>query len=59
MAGDIVLTAFDFTDLSGSKKRPVLVVADVGLPGMGDWIVCELTSRTRAARRLGDYATGY
>ena len=45
MVGDIVLTAFDFTDLSGSKRRPVLVVADVGLPGMGDWIVCELTSR--------------
>lgn len=41
MVGDIVLTSFDFTDLSGSKRRPVLVVADVGLPGMGDWIVCD------------------
>ena len=28
MVGDIVLTAFDFTDLSGSKRRPVLVGSD-------------------------------
>ena len=45
MVGDIVLTDFDFTDRSGSKRRPVLVVADAGLPGMEDWIVCELTSQ--------------
>ena len=40
--GDIVVIPFPFTDLSGSKKRPAFVVAD--LPG-DDIIVCQITSR--------------
>ena len=39
--GDIVIIPFPFTDLSGNKKRPAFVVAD--LPG-DDIIVCQITS---------------
>ena len=41
--GDVVVIPFPFTDLSGNKKRPALVVAD--LPG-DDIIVCQITSKT-------------
>lgn len=42
MKGDIVVIPFPFTDLSGSKKRPALVLAD--LPG-DDIILCQITSQ--------------
>ena len=42
--GDIVIIPFPFTDLSGSKKRPAFVVAN--LPG-DDIIVCQITSKTK------------
>ncbi len=51
MVGDVVLTPFPYTDLSDVKIRPALVVADVG---MGDWIVCEITTST--VRRPGTIA---
>ena len=41
MVGDVIWAPFPFTDLSQTKMRPVLVLADVG---MRDWIVCEITS---------------
>ena len=47
MVGDIVLTPFPFTDLSATKIRPAMVVAEVG---MHDWIVCEVTSSRQIAR---------
>jgi mRNA interferase MazF len=42
-AGDVLLARFPFTDLSGEKRRPVLVLslADQG----EDVIVCAITSR--------------
>jgi mRNA interferase MazF len=40
--GDIVIIPFPFSDLSGSKKRPALVLAD--LPG-NDIILCQITSQ--------------
>ena len=43
--GDIIIIPFPFTDLSGSKKRPAFVVAD--LPG-DDIIVCQITSKTKS-----------
>ncbi len=49
MVGDVVEVAFPFTDLSNVKFRPAVVLADVG---MGDWILCEITSRRR--QRPGD-----
>ncbi len=42
VVGDIVWAPVAFTDLSGSKSRPVLVLAEVG---MRDSIVCQITSR--------------
>ena len=40
--GDIVIIPFPFSDLSGSKKRPALVLAD--LKG-DDIILCQITSQ--------------
>jgi mRNA interferase MazF len=40
--GDVVVVPFPFSDLSGSKKRPALVVAN--LPG-DDIILCQITSQ--------------
>ncbi len=45
MVGDVVLAPVPFTDLSEVKIRPALVLADVG---MGDWVVCEMTSQGRS-----------
>ena len=43
--GDIVVLPFPFSDLSGSKRRPALVVAD--LDG-DDVILCQITSVARS-----------
>src|SRR4051812_19236941 len=40
--GDVVVIPFPFSDLSGSKRRPALVLAD--LPGE-DIILCQITSQ--------------
>lgn len=40
--GDIVVIPFPFSDLSGSKRRPAFVLAD--LSG-SDIILCQITSR--------------
>ena len=40
--GDIVITPFPFTDLSGSKRRPALVLSDIR---GDDMILCQITSR--------------
>ncbi|UOE48590.1 type II toxin-antitoxin system PemK/MazF family toxin [Mucilaginibacter sp. SMC90] len=40
--GDIVVIPFPFSDLTGSKKRPALVLAD--LQG-DDIILCQITSQ--------------
>ena len=42
--GDVVVIPFPFSDLSGSKRRPALVVAD--LSG-DDVILCQITSIAR------------
>ncbi len=42
--GDIVVLPFPFSDLSNSKNRPCLVIAE--LPGI-DIIICQITSQSR------------
>ena len=40
-AGQVVLVRFPFSDLSHSKLRPAVVLADAG---RNDWILCQITS---------------
>ncbi len=39
-AGQMVLAPFPFSDLTGNKPRPALLMADAG---RGDWIACQIT----------------
>lgn len=39
--GQVVLIPFPFSDLSRTKLRPAVVLADVG---RGDWLMCQITS---------------
>ena len=53
--GDIVLVAFVFSDASGPKVRPALVVSSAAYHrGRHDVIVAAITSNTRH-RLLGDH----
>ena len=59
-AGSVVLVPFPFSDLSASKLRPAVVLADAG---RGDWILCQVTSKPYSDRRAieltnGDFAKG-
>ena len=47
-AGQVVLLAFPFSDLSRSKFRPSLLLAPAG---RGDWIACQITSNPYADPR--------
>lgn len=40
-AGVVVLVRFPFSDLSQTKLRPAVVLANAG---RGDWILCQVTS---------------
>ena len=58
--GDVVVIPFPFSDLSGSKKRPALVLAD--LPG-DDILLCQITSQQTGdpfavALKPEDYSNG-
>ena len=44
-AGSVVLVPFPFSDLSASKLRPAIVLADAG---KGDWVLCQVTSNSYA-----------
>jgi mRNA interferase MazF len=55
-AGAVVLVHFPFSDLSRSKLRPAVVLADVG---RGDLLLCQITSKPYSdplAITLGDAA---
>lgn len=59
-AGEVVLVPFPFSDLSQSKLRPAVCLADAG---RGDWILCQVTSNPYGdplAMPLGpgDFSTG-
>jgi len=40
-AGQVVIVHFPFSDLTASKLRPAVVLAEAG---RGDWILCQITS---------------
>ncbi len=53
-AGAIVLVRFPFSDLSRSKLRPAVVLAEAG---RDDWILCQITSKPYSDARsiqIGD-----
>lgn len=39
----VVVIPFPYSDLSGTKLRPAVVLADVG---RGDWLLCQVTSNS-------------
>ena len=47
-AGSVVLVPFPFSDLSQSKLRPAIVLADAA---KGDWILCQITSKSYSDQR--------
>jgi mRNA interferase MazF len=44
-AGEVITVRFPFSDLSSSKLRPAVVLAN---SGRGDWILCQITSKSYA-----------
>lgn len=59
-AGAVVMVAFPFSNLSQTKWRPAVVLADAG---RGDWVLCQATSNAYADPRavlldIADFATG-
>lgn len=47
-AGDVVVMDFPFSDLSGSKMRPAVIVAAAG---GSDYVACQITSNSGADPR--------
>ena len=59
-AGAVVLVPFPFSDLSKSKLRPAVLLAEAG---RGDWILCQITSNPYGDSRAitltsSSFATG-
>jgi len=59
-AGQVVIVHFPFSDLTASKLRPSVVLADAG---RGDWILCQITSKPYSDARAikledSDFANG-
>lgn len=59
-AGEVVLVPFPFSDLTLSKVRPALCVADAG---RGDWVLCQITSQpygdpAAVPLQASDFASG-
>ena len=42
-AGQVVIVHFPFSDLTASKLRPAVVLAEAG---RGDWVLCQITSKS-------------
>ena len=42
LVGDVVIIPFPYSDLTQSKRRPALVLAEVG---RGDFLLCQITSK--------------
>ena len=54
-AGQVVIVHFPFSDLSQSKLRPAVVLAEAG---RGDWVLCQITSKSYGDARAIQLAAG-
>ena len=59
-AGQVVIVPFPFSDLTTSKLRPAVMLAEAG---RGDWILCQITSKSYGDERAvsleaADFARG-
>lgn len=45
--GDVVLIPFPYSDLSGNKKRPALIISNEKINKTDDRICCLITSKSR------------
>jgi mRNA interferase MazF len=59
-AGQVIIVHFPFSDLTASKVRPAVVLADAG---RDDWILCQITSKPYGDLRainleVSDFAHG-
>jgi mRNA interferase MazF len=54
--GDVLLVPFPFTDLSATKRRPVLALTDAD--SYGDFIALPVTSRPQSEHGLPITANG-
>src|SRR5579863_8274901 len=54
-AGQVVIVHFPFSDLTTSKLRPALVLAEAG---RGDWILCQITSKSYGDEKAVTLGTG-
>ncbi len=52
--GSVVLVRFPFSDLSSSKLRPAVVLADVD---RDDWVLCQITSNPYSDFRAVEITT--
>lgn len=54
--GDVVLVPFDFTDRSGTKVRPAVVISSAGYNQQSpDVLIASITGHLRALPHPGDY----
>jgi mRNA interferase MazF len=53
-AGSVVLVPFPFSDLSQSKLRPAVALADAD---RGDWVLCQITSNPYSDPRAIELAS--
>ncbi len=54
--GSVILVRFPFSDLSQSKLRPAVVLADCG---RDDWLLCQITSNPYSDPRAILHQTGF
>lgn len=45
--GDIVIIGFPFSDLSGTKKRPALIISNSRVNDTGDYLLVQITSKIK------------
>ena len=53
--GAVVLVRFPFSDLSRSKLRPAVVLADTG---RNDWVLCQVTSQSYTDPKAVEITSG-